>query len=325
MKTFTPGLLLAAGVSILAGLAARWMPGPGSLCWAILIGILIGNLIPFGTSVDPGLRWVENRMLPVAIALMGTELQLQTLGRLGVLAFWIVFPAMLLSIGVSLLLGRWLKLPLPAALVLGIGNSVCGSSAVLAAAPAVKAEKHDVAVAIASVNLAGTVGIFILPALAGLLQLPDLQTSYLIGGSLQAVGQVVAAGFSVSDAIGQNALVIKMLRVLMIGPIVMILHMIFNTKNTTGAGPKKKYIPGYIVGFLICSVVASEFNQDALILPHVKTLAGLLMLVCMAAIGCRIHFRTLLAQGPRALLVVGLLSLIQVASILVLIRIFAVG
>jgi len=321
MKKLLPGFLLAISIAILANFTARWVPGPGSLCWAILIGIGVGNLLPSAEWAESGLGFVEKHILPVAIALMGTELELHALGKLGVSALLIVLPAMFISIATSLLLGRWLKLPMRAALLLGVGNSVCGSSAILAAAPALKAEKHDVAVAVASVNLVGTVSMFLLPALAALLTLSSVKTSYLIGGSLQAVGQVVAAGFSVSDSVGNDALVIKMLRVLMIGPVVMILHMVFHSKGAA-PGAKKKYIPGYIIGFMFCAVAAMVFDEDTLILPHVKTLAKLLMVVAMAAVGCRIHIRSLISQGPKALVMVTLLSVLQMGTVLILIRFF---
>lgn len=321
MKKRFPGLLLAVGIAALARWIAGYIPGPGDVCWAILIGIVFGNLLPLGERMEPGLEFAEGYLLPVAIALMGTELELHALGKLGFTALLIVVPSMAVSIAASLLIGRWFKLPMRAALVLGIGNSVCGSSAVLAAAPALKAEKHDVAVAIASVNLAGTVGMFLLPALAVLLTLPDVKTACLLGGSLQAVGQVVAAGFAVSDDVGNTALVIKMLRVLMIGPIVMILHTVFHSKGTA-PGQKKKYVPGYILGFMLCAAAAAVFSHDTLILPHAKTAAKLLMGVAMAAVGCRIHFRPLLAQGPKALLFVALLSVIQAGAVLILIQLF---
>ena len=148
-------------------------------------------------------------------------------------------------------------------------------------------------------------------------------TAYLIGGSLQAVGQVVASGFSVSGPVGQSALVIKMLRVLMIGPIVMVLHLMFRSKDSAaGAGRKKAWVPGYILGFVACAVVADLFHGDTVVLPHVETLANLLLTVAMAAVGCRIHFRSLVAQGPRALLLVAVLSVIQTGAILALMRVF---
>jgi uncharacterized integral membrane protein (TIGR00698 family) len=319
MKKNGWGLLLALCIAGAATGVSALIPGPGNICWAILIGIAVGNLLPLGPQTDSGLGWAEKHLLPISIALMGTELELHTLGKLGVSSLYIVIPAMSLAIASSLLIGRLLKMPRRAALLLGIGNSVCGSSAVLAAAPALKAEKNDAAIAVAAVNLMGTINMFLLPALAGLLALSDVRTSYLIGGSLQAVGQVVAAGFSVSDDIGNTALVIKMLRVLMIGPIVMILHMIFHSKDAA-PGQKKRYIPGYIIGFMLCAAAAGIFHGDTLILPQVKSLAKILMLISMAAVGCRIHFRTLIAQGPKAMLMAGLLSLIQSGVILILIR-----
>jgi uncharacterized integral membrane protein (TIGR00698 family) len=322
MKKYFWGLSAALCIAALARVTGVYIPGPGEVCWAIVIGMICGNLLPFGERMQPGLAVAEKRILPLAIALMGTELQLHTLGNLGFSALLVVIPAMVISIAAALWIGRWLKLPVRAALLLGIGNSVCGSSAVMAAAPALKAEKHEIAVAVASVNVAGTIGMFVLPALAVLWSLSDAQTSYLLGGSLQAVGQVVAAGFSVSDSVGNDALVIKMLRVLMIGPIVMILHWVFRSKDGAD-GAKKKYIPGYIIGFILCAAAAAIFDGEARVLPLVRNIAKLLMVVAMAGVGCRIHLRSLLAQGPKALVMVAVLSVLQAGMVLVLVRVFA--
>ena len=319
MSKYGPGILLAILIAGLATIVSNVIPGPGTVFFAILTGLLFGNILPSISAVEAGVASLEKHLLPVAIAFMGTELELHTLGQLGLSAFLIVIPAMTISIVCALLIGRFLGLPKTASLVLGIGNSVCGSSAVLAVAPAVKAEKHEVAVAVAAVNLMGTIDMFLLPGLAVLLMLSDVKTSYLIGGSLQAVGQVVAAGYSVSDSVGAQALVIKMLRVLMIGPIVMILHLIFHSKNGS-TGKKKTYIPGYIIGFMFCAVAAGVFGGDTLVLPYVKTLAGILMVIAMAAVGFRIHIRALLKQGPKAIVLVVCLSVIQIGVILSLIH-----
>ena len=319
MSKYGPGILLAILIAGLATIVSSVIPGPGTVFFAILTGLLFGNILPSISAVEAGVASLEKHLLPVAIAFMGTELELHTLGQLGLSAFLIVIPAMTISIFCALLIGRFLGLPKTASLVLGIGNSVCGSSAVLAVAPAVKAEKHEVAVAVAAVNLMGTIDMFLLPGLAVLLMLSDVKTSYLIGGSLQAVGQVVAAGYSVSDSVGAQALVIKMLRVLMIGPIVMILHLIFHSKNGS-TGKKKTYIPGYIIGFMFCAAAAGVFGGDTLVLPYVKTLAGILMVIAMAAVGFRIHIRALLKQGPKAIVLVVCLSVIQIGMILSLIH-----
>lgn len=315
MQRIVPGLFLAI---LLAGLGAALsvaIPGPGTVFFAMVAGLAIGNLLPASIPTAAGLAFTERHLLPVAIALMGTELELHTLGKLGASGVLVVIPAVATSILCALPIGRLLKLPMPASLILGIGNSVCGSSAVLAAAPAVQGEKQDVAVAIAAVNLAGTIGVFLLPVFASALHLSSLETAYLLGGSLQAVGQVVAAGFSVSDAVGNDALVIKMLRVLMIGPIVIVLHGIFKSKNAS-RGQKKRYVPGYILGFVACAVGASFFEDHSLVLHRTKQLASLLMAVSMAAIGARIHLRSLLQQGPKAALLVTSLSIIQTSLIL---------
>ena len=324
MCTKIPGLMASVLIALLAFGVSLWVPGPGSIFFAILIGLVIGNVLPPQDALAPGLGFAENTVLPLAIALMGSELQMNVLSQLGFSAFLIVIPPMVFAILCSLLLGRMLRLSVPAALMLGIGNSVCGSSAVLATAPAVTAKKHDTAVAVAAVNLMGTIGMFLLPGLAVLLTLPETRTAYLLGGSLQAVGQVAAAGFSVSDAVGDSALVIKMLRVLMIGPIVLILHLIFHSKSAGAeSGMRRRIVPPYILGFIACAVLACLMPNSTHVIPGIRTVAKLLMVVAMAAVGFRIRIAVLLKQGPKALAVVAILSFIQVSTILLLIRLFA--
>jgi uncharacterized membrane protein YadS len=102
----------------------------------------------------------------------------------------------------------------------------------------------------------------------------------------------------------------------------MILHILFHSKNSPGER-KKKYIPGYIIGFMCCALFAYLFKNDTLVLPYVKTLAGLLMVIAMSAVGYRINIRSLVKQGPKALLLVICLSVIQTGTILLLIHFFA--
>ena len=172
---------------------------------------------------------------------------------------------------------------------------------------------------LAAVNLMGIIGMFTLPLLAAGIGLSGEDTAKLLGGSLQAVGQVAASGFSISTEVGDHALVVKMLRVLMIGPIVMVLSHLFHNKES-GAPRRFPRVPGYILGFMGCALVAAFLPEGNSVVPGVRTLAVRLMGVAMVAIGSRIRFRSLMSQGPKVLLLVGLLSLLQAGSVLLLIR-----
>ncbi|WFB37639.1 putative sulfate exporter family transporter [Kiritimatiellota bacterium B12222] len=314
-----PGLIISL---LLAGVAIKIstvIPQPGAVCLAILLGLILGNLLPSHSLCSDGLDFIEHAILPLAISLMGSELQLQVLATTGGAAILAVLPPMILSILIAVPLGGLFGMSAHSSLMLGIGNSVCGSSAVLAASPVLKVNKPEIAVAIAAVNLMGTVGMFILPGLAEMLQLSTEQTANLIGGSLQAVGQVAASGFSISGTVGDQALIVKMLRVMMIGPIVLLLHHIFHPRKRQGIHPLPPF-PRYIIGFLVFAVIGSLIPSDHALLIGTKQLAKSLLVIAMVAVGSRIHFRSLLTHGSKSLVVVILLTLLQTSVLLFLIR-----
>ncbi|MDF3128984.1 putative sulfate exporter family transporter [Kiritimatiellaeota bacterium B1221] len=318
IQRITPGLFASLLLAGLAGWISGVFPQPGAVCVAIFLGLVLGNVIPAENVMESGFDFVEGSLLPVAIALMGTELQFHALVAAGTEGVIAVLPPMVLSILVAVPLGGFLGFGVHGALMLGIGNSVCGSSAVLAAAPALKVEKQQVAVAIAAVNLMGMIAMFALPWVAEALKLSGPQTANLLGGTLQAVGQVAASGFAISGQVGDHAMVVKMLRVVMIGPLVMILHQFF--QGGTQAGKRRlPRFPGYILGFFGFAVLGSGLPGDHVVLLGMQGVAKILLVIAMVAVGSRIRISALLTHGSRALLLVSVLSFVQISGVLILI------
>lgn len=317
MKKFVPGLLITIAIAVCAKFASQFIPGIGSVALAIILGIIVGNTVTFGKNCSAGIAFSEKKILTYAIALMGLELELHGLGQLGFAAVMVVLPTMVITIVAALIIGRAIGYSSRFSTLMGVGNVVCGSSAIAAVAPAVNANEDEIGVSIGIVNLMGTIGIFTLPILAHMLTFSDLQSSYLIGGVLQAIGQVVAAGFSMSDDIGDKATIIKMLRVLMIGPVVIIFSMINKSSGTSQS--KNKFIPGYIIGFIVFSIIGSVFHNDTIAIPHLKVLAKFLLMIAMAGVGMKIRFSELLRQGPKALMFGSIIAAIQLLLITTLI------
>lgn len=313
VKKILPGILITVAIAFCAKIASNYIPHIGGVSLAIILGIVVGNVCPFGDKFNPGITYCEKKVLIYAIILMGFKLQLLQLQNMGASVFLIVLPTIAVTITAGLLLGKFLGYSSRFSLLMGVGNAVCGSSAIAAVAPAIQAEDEEIGVSIGIVNLLGTAGIFLMPIFVHLLSLSDVQSSYMIGGVLQAIGQVVAAGFSINDNVGDTATLIKMLRVLMIGPVVMIVSIL--NKNTTGSTNKKNFIPGYIIGFVFCSIIASIFHADTIILPHLRLTAKLFLMVAMAAVGMKIRFANLVTHGPKALIFGCLTTTIQTAYI----------
>jgi uncharacterized integral membrane protein (TIGR00698 family) len=203
-------------------------------------------------------------------------------------------------------------------LLIGAGNGICGSSAVAATTLVIDGNEIETGISISIVNLLGTIGIFLAPFLIQLFSMSDTAGGLLIGGSLQAFGQVVAAGFSVNDNVGQLATVVKMGRVLMLGPSVMLIgywvqsqrRKLGQTKNT---GVR---IPRFIIGFFIVSIVTSLNILPANVPDTVSTAGKFLLVLAMAGVGMRIQLRSLFRFGVKSVIFGALVSAIQITMIL---------
>lgn len=311
IKKYGPGLLVVGLVSLLSQfLADTVIPNIGSVTLAILIGMLVSNLFAKGQVYTDGYQFAEKKLLPVAIVLLGTELQLQILISLGVetavLIILLVFSTMLSS----LFVGRMMGFSQPFSVLMGAGNAICGSSAIAAISPLVDSKEEEVGLSISTVNLLGTIGIFFLPIMVQLLRLDAVSGGAVIGGSLQAIGQVVAAGYSVNDATGNIALLVKMGRVLMLGPVAMLV-MWRKTAVAAAKGKPAVPVPRFIIGFLLVSVLASWQIIPEPLVDWLKQAGKWLLLLAMAGIGLRIRLESMLKQGPKTIVFGGILATLQ--------------
>jgi len=312
------GITFSVAIALLALGGSTYIP-LGAVALAIIIGILLGNLTSLNQYGKAGIAFSEKHLLSTAIALMGVNLDFQVLQQLGWQSILLVIVAIAVTILTALLLARLFHFDKRFALLLGIGNGVCGSSAIVATEQVVGARKEDVALSIAIVNFLGTVGIFLLPFLSiTLLGFNDVHSGLLVGNTLQAVGQVVAAGFSISDTAGQTATLVKMTRILMLFPLLMILIYTAaradrRNKDIAVTNVKKPAFPLFILGFVLFTLIPT-FNLLPVQMIHIfSTISHYLLIAAMAAIGLKITFKTILQNGRLAL---GIGSIIFVVQIL---------
>lgn len=310
MKKYTKGLLAAIGVSIAAFFLAKFIV-VGSVALAIIIGIVVGNTVRLNESFNDGLTYAEKSLLAYAIALMGIQLDFTILSALGVKTLFLILFGMVITIYSAVLIGRYYKIDTKLALMLGIGNGVCGSSAISATAPIVKADKNSVGISIAIVNLLGTIGIFLVPFIALFFGLSDIDAGVLVGNTLQAVGQVTAGGFSISDEAGVSATAVKMGRVLLLTPLVLILLYLYNVKSDN-TNTKGVSIPGFIIVFIVLSVISSLGLVSDGIKDIITFFSGLFLIIAMAAIGLKIKFSNIKNDGKVALKIASMVFAIQI-------------
>lgn len=312
MKTYLSGVLVTTGTAMAAYLMSPLFQGVGSVTLAILLGMVIGNIFRFSPALSNGIQFSEKKILEAAIVLMGFKLQVSAVVSLGTTSFMVIIPVMLttilLGVGVSVLWGTGKKF----GTLIGVGSAVCGASAIAAIAPSVNAKESELGVSIGVVNLMGTVGIFFFPPIIYLLNLSDTESAYLIGGTLQAIGHVIAAGFSINESVGDTATLIKMIRVLMIGPIALMASIVFSSSSNFSS---KLKIPPFILGFILCSFLGELLLDTPYLLKGISQISKFLLAIAMAAVGMKIRYIDLIQQGPKAL---GIGTIVFTAQILIL-------
>lgn len=315
-----PGLLICLALAVLSKKLVVLAPSFGSTSFAIVLGIIAGNIITNDDLHLKGAIFAEKKLLPIAIMFLGVTLELNQVFNIGIKGIIYVAASMFIVINVSILICKKIGFTKEFSMLMGVGNAVCGSSAIAASSPVIKAKEDEVGIAVAIVNLMGTIFMFLLPILAvKVLKFDDIKTGLLIGGVLQSVGQVAASSAMVSLETQTIAMLFKMLRVIFLGVVVMGLSISLRKDSNTSTveNSKKVIIPGFIIVFFILSLMTNFNLLPDILIGILKSASKWLMLISMAGIGMRIKFSKLLQEGPKALIAGFTIAIIQVIISLV--------
>jgi uncharacterized integral membrane protein (TIGR00698 family) len=244
----------------------------------------------------------------------------------------VVMAAITISYGI----GRTLGLRQRLALLVACGNSICGNSAIAAVAPVIGADSADVASSIAFTAVLGVIIVLALPLLIPVVGLTGTQYGVLAGLTVYAVPQVLAATAPIGLIAVQTGTLVKLVRVLMLGPVVLILSLLANRlreqpedpapsltmgkRPVHGRPPLHQLVPWFVVGFVGLATLRS-----AGLLPHealaaAATGASLLTIVAMAALGLGVNIRVVASAGTRVTGAVTISLLLLCAISLGLIR-----
>jgi uncharacterized integral membrane protein (TIGR00698 family) len=313
MSIFKTSANLSGGVflSLLAALAVWW---GASLTWnrslhlspltlAILIGMLVGNAIParFLHGLQPGLRFTQQKILRFGIILYGLRLTLSDIFQLGPGAVALDVTI----IGCVVLAGYWLgtrvfKLDPDTALLVSAGSGICGAAAVLATDRVIDSESHKASIAVATVVVFGTIAMFVYPLLYPLTGFTERQFGIYTGATVHEVAQVVAAGRAVSQAAGDTAVVTKMLRVLLLAPV---LFLVGRVRRTGAAGAARSIsFPWFVLWFGVVIAAQSLFTLPSGVRSGMIELDTVLLSSAMFALGVGTRWGQLSRAGTRPLL-----------------------
>ena len=327
IRRLIPGLALAAGVTVLALVIAEietLMIGYAllePLVLALILGVIVRAVWQPPAEMIPGIDFSAKQVLEFAIVLIGFSLALGTLvdagGRLAI--------AVLASVAMTLLLGttlgRLAGLPLKLAVLIGVGNAICGNSAIAAVAPVIRARKQDVASAIAMTAVLGIGVVLTLPLLIPVIGFSDPEYGVVAGLSVYAVPQVLAATFPVSATAGQIASLVKLTRVLLLGPVVALLAILFRERDETTGGSSvtvKKLVPWFVIGFGVTVTLRSLGIVPGWFADGAQESSRVLTAVAMAGLGLSVDVRSVRETGGRVAAVVLVLTVLLVTTATIL-------
>lgn len=273
----------------------------GALLLVVLLGMIARSLGAVGPRFDAGISVAQRPILRLGVGLLGFQLGVRELMGVGAPALLVV----IVTSGFALLVGWWaarlLGLNQKLAILLGVGGSICGASAVVAADTVVQAEDSDAAIAIGVITLLGTAGILIYPALARSLQMSDLRFGVFNGSTLHEMAQVIAAGFGVSDEAGRISSVVKLARICLLAPVVLVLAMNMRAAGKAAAS-KVPLVPWFLILFVICAVVRSLGLLGPSALDALKAIDLFLLSVGMAGVGLHSGLKDIKRAGVRPVL-----------------------
>jgi len=293
---------------------------------AILIGAVVRSLWTPPAALRPGVDFSARTLLEIAVVLLGASVSAATVIAIGpgLLAGTAVI--VVAAIGVSYGLGRMLRLPRRMAVLIACGNAICGNSAIAAVAPVIEADPEDVSAAIAFTAVLGIVVVLTLPLLGAALEMSGVQYGVLAGLTVYAVPQVLAATLPVGPVAAQAGALIKLVRVLMLGPVCLGLAVAVALRRRSDSDPTKTdapsrrvplghLLPWFIVGFLLMMGARSLELIPAAALPVLHGLTAALTVIAMAALGLSTDARAVARSGMRiaAVVVLSLLAIVGLA------------
>ena len=310
LRRLLPGVVLCAAVAgaavVMAFLEQRFLGRAWlePLVLAILLGTLLRTAWTPGPTWVPGISFSAKTLLEVAVALLGTSLSAQAVLAVGLAMLLGIAATVAVCIVCGYAIGRALGLPWRMAVLVACGNSICGNSAIAAVAPVIGAESRDVAAAVAFTAVLGVGVVLLLPLLVPLLRLNETAFGVLAGLTVYAVPQVLAATAPVGVLSVQVGTLVKLVRVLMLGPVVLMLSLLAPLYS----GPKAKLgaergrvfgrlVPWFILGFLALAAMRSLGLVPDAALGPVAGAASMLTILAMAALGIGVDVRVVARAG----------------------------
>jgi uncharacterized integral membrane protein (TIGR00698 family) len=307
IKPFGPGLIIAG----LVALAASWLAehyGAPVMLFALLLGIAV-NFLSQDPRCQPGLEFASRTILRVGVALLGMRItfdQIQSLG-VGVLALTAI--AVVLTIASGWLLARSARLEASFGALTGGAVAICGASAALAIAavlPRGPTHERDTVMTVVVVTALSTIAMIVYPLVTAAVGFDPRGAGVFLGATIHDVAQVVGAGYSISDDAGDTATIVKLFRVALLLPAVLVISFLFRANQQPHANitPRPPLLPMFLVAFAALVIINSSGWVPQSVNAGLQEASRWCLVTAIAALGTKTSLGDLARVGWRPIAVI---------------------
>ena len=287
-----PGLAAAGALALASGWIAGGLGDPLSrnpVLVAMLCGLLVNALFGCPQALRPGLDFTRRTLLRLGVALLGLRITVALLGALGIVPIVIAATELL----VVLLVVRWvarrvLHLDAQLALLVAVGSAVCGAAAILSFAALSRGRERHAATAVTLITLAGTLALLAYPVLYLAGWLPGLDEhgfGVTVGASIFELAQVYGASASVSEGALGVATLVKLSKVLMLVPLLLVAGWRGRDDGGAGNGPARMQVPWFVIGFIAVAMVNSAIPVHPQVRAALLGSSQFMFMMTMVALG----------------------------------------
>lgn len=291
----------------------------------IILGMIYANMLRMHLPETwvPGIQFCAKRLLRIGIILYGFRLTFQDIAAVGLAGITVDAIIVTVTIIGGYYIGRLLKMDRETALLTSVGSGICGAAAVLGTEATIRSQPYKTAVAVATVVIFGTIAMFIYPVAyrMGILQLTPTEMGIFSGSTLHEVAHAVGAGNALGNEIASTTVIVKMIRVMMLVPVLLILSMWAARRVATSSrasGEKGKVaVPWFAFGFLLViginslSVYLNTFSTPMGIpawgTDLINYIDTFLLTMAMVALGAETSFDKFKKAGAKPFILAGIL------------------
>lgn len=269
----------------------------------IVLGMIYANTLraALPANFTPGIQFCSKRILRLGIILYGFRLTLQDVTEVGIPA--IIVDALMVTITIcgGVMVGKWLKMDKEISLLTSVGAGICGAAAVLGAESALRVKPYKTAVAVSTVVIFGTISMFLYPVLYrnGVFSISPELMGIFTGASVHEVAHVVGAGNAMGESVGSVAIIVKMIRVMMLVPVLLVISYTVARKVSGSDAPGKINTPWFAILFLVVIVLNSFIPLSDSIRNGINTFDTFLLTMAMTALGAETSFDKFKKAGSK--------------------------